>query len=66
MVVCTREWNSMTARILMATPCTISLGGGTRGHNAHKHEGGEGLKLCWKFQTCLALESVEEGDDGLY
>ena len=56
----------MTARILMATPCTISLGGGTRGHNAHKHEGGEGLKLCWKFQTCLALESVEEGDDGLY
>ena len=31
----------MTAGVLMATPCTKSLGGGTGGH---KHGGGEGRK----------------------
>ena len=38
MGVCMREWNSMTAVVLMATPCTNSLGDGNGGHN----EGGEG------------------------
>ena len=32
MGVCTREWNGKTAEVLMATPCTNSLGGGTGGH----------------------------------
>ena len=27
--VCTREWKCMTAEVLMATPCTNSLGGGS-------------------------------------
>ena len=27
MGVCTREWKCMTAGVLMATPCTNSLGG---------------------------------------
>ena len=27
MGVCTREWKGMTAVVLMATPCTKSLGG---------------------------------------
>ncbi len=38
----------MTAGGFLAIPCTNSLGGGTGGH---RHEGGEGRKLCWKFAT---------------
>ena len=38
----------MTAAVLMATPCTNSLGGGPGGH---KHGGEEGRRLCWKFAT---------------
>ena len=29
MGVCTREWKGMTAVVLMAAPCTKSLGGGS-------------------------------------
>ena len=43
MGVCTREWNSMTAGALMATPCTNSLGGESGGH---KHAGCGGRRLC--------------------
>ena len=39
MGVYTREWKGMRAVVLMATPCTISLGGGTGGH---KH----GIRRC--------------------
>ena len=48
MGVGTREWNGMTAVVLMATPCTNSLGGRTGGH---RHGGDEGRKLCWKFTS---------------
>ena len=40
MGVCTREWECMTAGVLMATPCTNSLGCESGGH---KHEGGDGM-----------------------
>ena len=36
----------MSAEVLMATPCTNSLGGESGGH---RHEGGEGRSVCWKF-----------------
>ena len=35
--VCTRERKGMTAGLLMATPCTKSLGGAS---GEHKHGGG--------------------------
>ena len=46
MGVCTKERKGVTAQVLMATPCTISLGGESGGH---KHEGCGGRRLCWKF-----------------
>ena len=46
MGVCTKERKGVTAEVLMATPCTNSLGGESGGH---KHEGCEGRRLCWKF-----------------
>ena len=36
MGVCTKERKGVTAEVLMATPCTNSLGGESGGH---KHEG---------------------------
>ena len=39
MGVCTKERKGVTAEVLMATPCTNSLGGESGGH---KHEG------CWE------------------
>ena len=36
MGVCTKERKGVAAEVLMATPCTNSLGGESRGH---KHEG---------------------------
>ena len=43
----------MTAEVLMATPCTKSLGGEGEGH---KHGGiDEGRMLCWK---CAAVSFV--------
>ena len=44
--ICTRERKGMTAEVLMATPCTKSLGCESGGH---KHGGDEGPMLCWKF-----------------
>ena len=46
MGVCTKERTGVTAEVLMATPCTNSLGGESGGH---KHEECEGCRLCWKF-----------------
>ena len=48
MGVCTKEWEGMTAVVLMAIPCTKSLGGESRGH---RHGGDEGRRLRWKFAT---------------
>ena len=39
MSVCTKERKGVSAEVLMATPCTNSLGGESGGH---RHEGGEG------------------------
>ena len=45
MGVCTRERKGVTAEVLMATPCTNSLGGESGGH---KHEGCGVRRLFWK------------------
>ena len=50
MGVCTKERKGDTAevsnKVLMATPCTNSLGGESGGQ---KREGCGGRRLCWKF-----------------
>ena len=46
MGVCTKERKGVTAEVLMATPCTNSLGGESGGH---RQEGCGGHRLCWKF-----------------
>ena len=46
MGVCTQERKGVAAEVLMATPCTNSLGGESEGH---KHEGCGGRRLCWRF-----------------
>ena len=42
MGVCTKERKGVAAEVLMATPCTKSLGGESRGH---KHEGCDRTRL---------------------
>ena len=44
--VCTKERKGVSAEVLVATPCTNSLGGESGGH---KHEGCGGRSACWKF-----------------
>ena len=46
MGVCTKERKGVTAAVLMATPCTNSLGGESGGQ---KHEGREGRSAYWKY-----------------
>ena len=46
MRVCTKERKGVTAAVLMATPCTNSLGGESGGQ---RHEGCGGRSACWKF-----------------
>ena len=46
MSVCTKERKGVTAAVLMATPCTNSLGGESGGQ---KHEGCGGRSACWKY-----------------
>ena len=48
MGVCTKERKGVTAQVLMATPCTNSLGGESGGQ---KHEGCGGRSACWKFDA---------------
>ena len=57
MGVCTKEHKrtGVAAEVLMATPCTNSLGGESRGH---KHEGCGGRSACWK---CAAVSWVGSG-----
>ena len=50
MGVCTKERKRVTAEVLMATPCTNSLGGESRGH---KHEGCGGRRFCWRERWVL-------------
>ena len=59
MGVCTKERKGVAAEVLMATPCTNSLGGESEGH---KHEGCGGRRLCWKF----AAVSWSGADDDVY
>ena len=49
MGVCTKERKGIAAEVLMATPCTNSLGGESGGH---RHEGCGGRSACWK---CAAV-----------
>ena len=48
--MCTKERKGVTAEVLIATPCTNSLGGESGGH---KHEGGGGRRLCWREKSGL-------------
>ena len=50
----------MTAGVLMAIPCTKSLGGGSGGH---KHGGDEGRRPGWKFATVSCLHLGRERAD---
>ena len=53
--VCTKERKGVTAAVLMATPCTNSLGGESGGQ---RHEGCGGRSACWMF----AAVSIFAGD----
>ena len=57
--VCTKERKGVSAEVLMATPCTNSLGGESGGH---RHEGGEGRSVCWKFAAVSGLMLVSDDD----
>ena len=46
MSVCTKERKGVTAAVLMATPCTKTLGGESGGHG---HEECGGRSACWKY-----------------
>ena len=59
MGVCTKERKGVAAEVLMATPCTNSLGGQSEGH---KHEGCGGRRLCWKFAAVFGRERAAIGD----
>ena len=50
MGVCTKERKGITAAVLMAAPCTNSLGGESGGQ---KHEGREGRSACWKYAAAM-------------
>ena len=51
----------MKAVVLMATPCTQSLGGGNGGHK--RQRGCEGRKDCWKVATVSWLGAGGVGVD---
>ena len=54
MGVCTKERKGVTAEVLMATPCTNSLGGESEGH---KHEGCGGRRLWVALDTGVRFPS---------
>ena len=51
MCVCTKERKGVAAAVLMATPCTNSLGGESGGQ---KHEGCEGQKVDTILDFCVS------------
>ena len=53
--ICTKERKGVSAEVLMATPCTNSLGGESGGR---RHEGGEGRSVCWKFAAVSELKKA--------
>ena len=57
MGVCTKERKGVTAAVLMATPCTNSLGGESGGR---KHEGRGGRSACWKY-AAVSTDLEEDG-----
>ena len=59
MGVCRKERKGVTAEVLMATPCTNSLGGESGGQ---KHEGCGGRSAWWKYATGDRLDD-DAGDD---
>ena len=68
MGVCTKERKGITAAVLMATPCTNSLGGESGGQ---RHEGCGGRSACWKFAAVsgsevTVLASWTDDDDDVY
>ena len=57
MGVCTKERKSVTAEVLMATPCTNSLGGESGGQKlSQKHEGCGGAVLAGSSPPFLGRE----------
>ena len=54
MSVCTKERKGVTAAVLMATPCTNSLGGE---NGEQKHEGCGGRSACWR-SACWKFAAV--------
>ena len=60
MGVCTKERKGVTAEVLMATPCTNSLGGES---GEHKHEGCGGRRrfLVGLSFVCVLLVSSRDG-----
>ena len=65
MGVCTKERKGVTAEVLMATPCTNSLGGES---GEQKHEGCGGrsafFSACWKFAG--SDDDDDDDDDDVY
>ena len=57
MCVCTKERKGVAAAVLMATPCTNSLGGESGGQ---KHEGREGRSACSVSYTHLRAHETPE------
>ena len=55
MGVCTKERKGVTADVLMAAPCTNSLGGECGGH---RHEGCGGRSACWKCAVSLLEQMI--------
>ena len=53
-----KEQKGVAAEVLMATPCTDSLGGEREGH---RQEGCEGRRLCWRFACTNSLGGEREG-----
>ena len=64
----TKERKGVTAAVLMATPCTNSLGGESGGQ---KHEGCGGCSACWKYAAVYVsigneAPHVREFEGGFY
>ena len=66
MGACTKERKGITAEVLMATPCTKSLGGESGGS---KHGGDVGRRLC-RFLLMMMFITISASDskrnDGFY